>query len=594
MCRVSNNTERLAANNSDTISIITIITIQGRTRTDNSRIKMRIISLTQNIIYMLLVSVYITYIDAQISYKNLSRIGVFKMRELEYRLSGEPSGQLMVIKLIPNVTGLSICTLDTMTEYRNVVYNLLQPLNETIALTTTTVVRYAGNKRFFGAVIAGAALGVATAAQITAGVALYEARQNTQKIEAIKESIAETHKAIESIQTAQQETVVAIQGIQDQINSQILPKIHEMACNVAEQQLRLLLLQYYTDILATFGPTLQDPVSSKVTIQALARAAGGNLTGLIRSLGYNNQDLRYLLKIDGITGRVIDADPYLGTLVLQISYPTIIKIPGATIAELTAVTYHSQSSNWRTVIPQYVIQRGYTLANIQVDQCSKGGDFILCDNDKTFPMSQASQDCLRGKIEFCSRSAVIDREAPKFALISSNLVANCLAMTCKCEDPEFTINQEPDEPLVILGSDYCKTYFIDTIRIQLGKQLLPNVTLDSSVQLGPVIMLNPIDVSNQISLIESNIRDSEYHLKESMKKLGSSGKQLLYNSMTIAAIIIAVFSTLTLIVMLMCFVSYVRRTSNLESSLNTLEAGPTLAPKGPYSVSAYTNQAYSE
>ncbi|UQM99626.1 fusion protein [meleucus virus] len=532
--------------------------------------------------------------DGQISYKNLSQVGVFKLRELEYRLSGEPSGQLMVIKLLPNVTGLSKCTMGTMEEYKGVIASLLEPVNATIVLTTTSVTEYSGNKKFFGAVIAGAALGVATAAQVTAGVALYEARQNAAQIQAIKDSLTETHRAIETIQTAQKNTVVAIQGIQDQINSQILPRVDELGCEVAEQQLRLLLLQYYTDILTTFGPVLQDPVASKITVQALARAAGGNLTGLVRTLGYDNKDLKYLLKIDGITGNIIDADPQLGTIILQIRYPTIVKIPGAIVTELTSIAYHSSGSNWQTIVPHYIIQRGYTLANIRMEQCSKGDDFVLCENDQTFPMSQASQDCLRGQLEFCSRVMVVDKEAPRFALISGNLVANCLSMTCKCESPEMTVNQEPNEPLVVLGGDTCKTYFIDTIRIQLGKQQLANITLDSSVKLGPIIVLDPIDVSNQISLVESNIQQSEFHLQESIKRLGTPERQQAYNGVAVGAAIISIVSLILTLIMIIGLVSYVRRTANIESSLSTIEAGPTLAPKHPYAMAAYNNPGFTD
>ncbi|TBW47627.1 hypothetical protein E0F17_25720, partial [Escherichia coli] len=55
-------------------------------------------------------------------------------------------------------------------------------------------------ERFFGGVIGTIALGVATSAQITAAVALVEAKQARSDIEKLKEAIRDTNKAVQSVQ----------------------------------------------------------------------------------------------------------------------------------------------------------------------------------------------------------------------------------------------------------------------------------------------------------------------------------------------------------------------------------------------------------
>nr|QIM74018.1 fusion protein [Paramyxoviridae sp.] len=531
-------------------------------------------------------------VKCQISFQNLSTIGVFKFKEYDYRVSGDFNEQFLAIKMIPNISGLGNCTFPVMSEYQRVVANLLQPINSTLVASTSNVDPYAGNKRFFGAIIAGAALGVATAAQVTAGIALYEARQNAAAIAEIKESLHYTHKAIESLQTAQKQAVVAIQGIQDQINSNILPQINSLTCDIAGQQLRLMLLQYYTEMLSSFGPIIQDPLSGHITVQALSQAAGGNITGLMRELGYSSKDLRYILSVNGISANVIDADPAVGSIILKIRYPNMIKIPDVTVMELAYISYHASGGDWVTVGPRFILKRGYSLSNIDISSCTLGDDFLLCSKDVSSPMSLATQSCLRGDTQMCSRASVQDREAPRFLLLQGNLIANCMAINCKCEDPEETITQDPQYPLMVLGGDTCKIHYIDGIRIKLGKVQLPSIVVQGSIALGPIVVLNPIDVSNQLSLVESSVKESSDNLKSAIGALRSQAKVSGVGIVAIIALIVAICSLLTLCVGGCCLARYISRTSTIESSLTTIEHGPTLAPKSGPIVPIYTNPVF--
>ncbi|ATW63188.1 fusion protein [bank vole virus 1] len=530
---------------------------------------------------------------AQLATSQLGSIGVYSVKELEYRVTGEYVTQYLVVQIIPELPTNDNCTRPVVRDYKDSIYNILAPVNETLDIVSTYVGPYSGTKRFVAEIIAGAALGVATAAQITAGIALYEARQNAAQIEAIKSSLKHTNAAIQSLQTAQKQTVVAIRSIQDQINTKIIPQLNTLSCDLIGQQLRLSLLEYYTEILTVFGPIIQSPLNGEVTIQAIARSAGGNLTGLLNELGYNSQDLKNILEINAIRGSVVDVDPILGTLIFNIRYPTFIKIPDATIIQLAYVSFHSGSYDWMTQGPSHIMVRGYTIADVDTTQCTVGSNYLMCPRDTTKPFSSSMNQCLRGNLTYCPRTIVTDRDAPRFLVVKGNLVANCITINCKCEDPEYTIMQAKDEPLVILDNGTCKAHFVDGIRIALGPRKLPTIYLSKEIKLGPVITVNPVEVSHQLSVIEDNIENSEAHLKIAIEKLNNVPQLNGSYVSPVVAIVISVVSLCVTLVVAFLLYRYINHVQNLRFNLDTIEKGPTLAPKGHHYPGSYLNQGFS-
>ncbi|UQM99574.1 fusion protein [denestis virus] len=543
--------------------------------------------------FLLIIIIIILPNNAQVSFKDLGAIGVFPIKELDYRVTGDYSTQFLIVQLVPNITHTSNCTLTPLTAYKNTISKLLAPINETLALTSSQMLPYYGNKRFVAEIMAGAALTVATSAQITAGIALYEARQNAAQIEAIKESLKHTNAAIQSLQTAQKETVVAIQGLQEQINTHIIPQINHITCELASQQLRVRLLEYYTEMLTIFGPIFQAPLSGEVTIQALSRAANGNLTGLLAELGYSGTDLHNILEINGIKGTVIDVDPSLGTLIFVIKYPTFIKVPDATIVQLAYISYHSGPYDWLTQGPDFLMVRGYTIADIDPTLCTIGPSYMMCPRDTTRPFSMSMTSCLRGNITQCPRVLVTDRDAPRFLILKGNLVVNCITVNCKCESPEHNIIQPPDIPIMILDNSTCSVHFIDGIRVALGKKQLQSVKVDANIELGPVVIVDPLDVSHQLSLVEKSISKSEQHLQIAMDKLNRLPTLTGSSSSVTIAIILSIISIVIVIIMIIILYRYMNHLTNLRTNLETIEKGPTLAPKQSAYTNAYINQGFS-
>ncbi|UQM99582.1 fusion protein [denalis virus] len=531
--------------------------------------------------------------SCQLAIEKLNPIGVYSVKEYEYRVTGDQIPQFLVVQLIPNITSTSSCTLDSFEGYKSAIYNLLAPVNESLTLTSTYVNPYINNKKFVAEIIAGSALALATSAQITAGIALYEARQNAAQIEAIKDSLRETNAAIQSLQTAQKQTVVAIRGLQDQINSQIVPQLNSLSCQVAGNQLRIKLLEFYTEIISIFGPILQSPLNGEVTIQALSRAAGGNLTGLLNEMGYTSTDLKNILEIKGIKGSVIDVDPWLGSLVFVIKYPTFIKVPDATIIQLAYVSYHAGSSDWMTQGPEYIMVRGYTIADIDTRSCTVGSDYLMCPQDTTRPFSTMMTSCMRGNITQCPRSLVTERDAPRFLVIKGNLVVNCVSVNCKCEDPEYSILQSPDTPLLVLDNATCKAHFIDGIRIALGPKKLPTIRIDHNLNLGPVVLIDKLDISHQLSAVEESVSESEEHLKNAVDKLDNLARLQGSGSYVIISLILSVISIAACCIMSLVLYRYINYVNNIQSNLDTIEKGPTLAPKSYQAYGHYTNQGFS-
>ncbi|ACL97358.1 fusion protein [Nariva virus] len=538
----------------------------------------------------------ITNVFGQIHLANLSSIGVFVTKTLDYRTTSDPTEQLLVINMLPNISNIQDCAQGVVNEYKHLISSLLTPINDTLDLITSNINPYSGRNKLFGEIIAGAALTVATSAQITAGVALYEARQNAKDIAAIKESLGYAYKAIDKLTTATREITVVINELQDQINNRLIPRINDLACEVWATRLQAMLLQYYAEIFSVIGPNLQDPLSGKISIQALARAAGGNIKLMVDELNYSGQDLSRLVKVGAIKGQIIDADPSLGVVIIKMRYPNIIKIPNVAISELSYVSYSSDGQDWITTGPNYIVTRGYSIANIQTSSCSVGDDFVLCDRDMTYPMSQVTQDCLRGNIALCSRMVVRDREAPRYLILQGNMVANCMSITCRCEEPESEIYQSPDQPLTLLTRDTCDTHVVDGIRIRLGVRKLPTISVINNITLGPIITTDPIDVSNQLNAVVSTIDQSAELLHQAQRVLSERARGARDHILATAAIVICVVLAVLILVLLIGLVYLYRTQNEILVKTTMLEQVPTFAPKSfPMESQIYsgkTNKGY--
>nr|AFU93448.1 fusion protein [avian paramyxovirus 1] len=123
----------------------------------------------------------------------------------------------IIVKLLPNMPrDKEACAKAPLEAYNRTLTTLLTPLGDSIRKIQGSVSTSGGRrqKRFIGAVIGSVALGVATAAQITAAAALIQANKNAANILRIKESIAATNEAVHEVTDGLSQLSVAVGKMQ--------------------------------------------------------------------------------------------------------------------------------------------------------------------------------------------------------------------------------------------------------------------------------------------------------------------------------------------------------------------------------------------
>lgn len=478
-------------------------------------------------------------IRCQIAFSQLTKVGVIKAKNYRLKIKGPMTEQLMIINFIPNLSNMSNCTVRSLTNYKNLLTRVLKPVNDSITLMRSYITTRDNNLRFAGAIIGGIALGVATAAQITAGVALYNSINNAKAINQLKDAVKNSNKAIEMLQAAGAKTVVAINALQDQINMQIVPAVNQLGCQVAENSLSLKLNQYFSEISLIFGPNLRDPASETISIQTLSRAFNGDFESLLSSLKYDKQDLLDVMESDSIRGRIIDVDMVNYMMTLQIEYPSMIDISDATIQEFNLISYNDQGTEWVSVFPRRVLIRGNFLSNIDITGCSRTQTSYICLQDTSSPISLPLFSCATGDTSQCARERVVNSYVSRFALSDGVVFANCMHIPCMCKDPSHSIIQDTYSTNVMISEKYCREVFINGIYITLGTSQLNRSTFASNVELGKPVVTDPIDVGNQLANVKKDLDKAGDYLNKSNDILKRVNPSIVNTSTMVFLIIIS-------------------------------------------------------
>nr|QXT58663.1 fusion protein [Peste des petits ruminants virus] len=474
-------------------------------------------------------------VASQIHWGNLSKIGIVGTGSASYKVMTRPSQQTLVIKLMPNITAIDNCTKSEISEYKRLLITVLKPVEDALSVITKNVRPIQAltpgrrTRRFAGAVLAGVALGVATAAQITAGVALHQSLMNSQAIESLKASLEKSNQAIEEIRLANKETILAVQGVQDYINNELIPSVHKMSCELVGHKLSLKLLRYYTEILSVFGPSLRDPIAAEISIQALSYALGGDINKILDKLGYSGEDFLAILESKGIKARVTYVDTRDYFIILSIAYPTLSEIKGVIVHKMEAVSYNIGAQEWYTTIPKYVATQGYLISNFDETSCVFTPGGTVCSQNALYPMSPLLQECFRGSTKSCARTLVSGTISNRFILSKGNLIANCASVLCKCYTTETIISQDPDKLLTVIASDKCPVVEVDGVTIQVGSREYPDSVYLHKIDLGPAISLEKLDVGtnlgNAVTRLENakELLDASDQILKTVKGVPFSG-----------------------------------------------------------------------
>nr|QZU27218.1 fusion protein [Kanhgag paramyxovirus] len=415
----------------------------------------------------------------------------------------------MVIKMVPNLSNITNCHITITDEYKNMIKRILTPINNALTRMRSAIQDRVSNVRFWGAVVGGVALGVATSAQITAGIALHNSNQNAKAILNMKESIEKSNEAISKLQNSVAGTVIAISALQEQINTQIIPMINQLSCDVLNNKLGLRLNQYFSEISLVFGPSLQYPATSTLSIQAIAQAFNGDFQSLLETLGYSDEDFLDVLESNSIQARIIDVSLEGLFIVLQIEYPSLVNVPDAIVQEFNLISYNYDGQEWMSIFPSQILIRGSFLSNIDIDKCVPTKNNMICPHDTSSPISEQLYSCLLGNTSSCARMPVVNSHVSRYALSEGVLFANCVPLACHCKSTEQAIIQEASTTTVMIHKDYCEEIFIDGVYITLGRKVLNRTEYSTNISVGYPTTLDPVDISNELSDVKKQLEDSK-------------------------------------------------------------------------------------
>nr|AEQ38114.1 fusion glycoprotein F [Henipavirus hendraense] len=487
-------------------------------------------------------------------YEKLSKIGLVKGITRKYKIKSNPLTKDIVIKMIPNVSNVSKCTGTVMENYKSRLTGILSPIKGAIELYNNNTHDLVGDVKLAGVVMAGIAIGIATAAQITAGVALYEAMKNADNINKLKSSIESTNEAVVKLQETAEKTVYVLTALQDYINTNLVPTIDQISCKQTELALDLALSKYLSDLLFVFGPNLQDPVSNSMTIQAISQAFGGNYETLLRTLGYATEDFDDLLESDSITGQIVYVDLSSYYIIVRVYFPILTEIQQAYVQELLPVSFNNDNSEWISIVPNFVLIRNTLISNIEVKYCLITKKSVICNQDYATPMTASVRECLTGSTDKCPRELVVSSHVPRFALSGGVLFANCISVTCQCQTTGRAISQSGEQTLLMIDNTTCTTVVLGNIIISLGKYLGSINYNSESIAVGPPVYTDKVDISSQISSMNQSLQQSKDYIKEAQKILDTVNPSLI--SM-LSMIILYVLSIAALCIGLITFISFI-------------------------------------
>lgn len=522
---------------------------------------------------LILILVNINLTEPQIATSDLSKIGIITGKSYGLKIQSPLTQQHLVIKFIPNVNNTSSCDFNgtggPLLEYQRLLDQVLIPINKSLETIKSVITPQIDGTKFWGAVVGGVALGVATSAQITAGIALHNSIQNANAINSMKQSIIESNQAISKLQDAQGNTLIAISGLQDQINSKIIPNLNKLSCDILKTNMKLSFNQYFSLISLVFGPNLRDPASETLSIQAISQAFNGDFESLLNKLGYTEEDFLDILESDSIRGRIIDVDLANYLVIIQIDYPNMVQIKDAFIQEFNLISFNDNGDEWISVFPSQLLIRGNLISNIDLTHCSRTTNNYICMNDKSFPISSSLYDCVKGKLTSCARSHVVNSYVPRFALSNGVLFANCLFISCSCKSTGLSIIQDVKTSNTMISQEICSEVVIDGMNVRVGKRSLNRTEFSSNLEFGQPIVTDKIDVSNQLAQVEKDLQQSRDFLEKSNLILKRVNPMIVNTDSMVALIVITVLILIWVIISL-CWLIFLTRLVSSISKYNSI------------------------
>nr|QCX35335.1 fusion protein [avian paramyxovirus 1] len=467
----------------------------------------------------------------------------------------------IIVKLLPNMPkDKEACARAPLEAYNRTLTALLTPLGDSIRRIQGSVSTSGGRrrKRFVGAVIGSVALGVATAAQVTAAAALIQANQNAANILRLKESIAATNEAVHEVTDGLSQLAVAVGKMQQFVNDQFNNTARELDCIKITQQVGVELNLYLTELTTAFGPQITSPALTRLTIQALYNLAGGNMDYLLTKLGVGNNQLSSLIGSGLITGYPILYDPQTQLLGIQVNLPSVGNLNNMRATYLETLSVSTTKGFASALVPKVVTQVGSVIEELDTSYCIESDLDLYCTRIVTFPMSPGIYSCLSGNTSACMYSKTEGALTTPYMTLKGSVIANCKITTCRCADPPGIISQNYGEAVSLIDRHSCNVLSLDGITLRLSGEFDATYQRNISILDSQVIVTGNLDISAELGNVNNSISNALDKLAESNNKLDKVNIRLTSASALITYIVLTglslMFGALSLV--LVCYLMY--------------------------------------
>nr|ADU52866.1 fusion protein [avian paramyxovirus 1]AIQ78344.1 fusion protein [avian paramyxovirus 1] len=451
----------------------------------------------------------------------------------------------IIVKLLPNMPkDKEACAKAPLEAYNRTLTTLLTPLGDSIRRIQESVTTSGGRRqrRFIGAVIGSVALGVATAAQITAASALIQANQNAANILRLKESIAATNEAVHEVTDGLSQLAVAVGKMQQFVNDQFNNTAQELDCIKITQQVGVELNLYLTELTTVFGPQITSPALTQLTVQALYNLAGGNMDYLLTKLGVGNNQLSSLIGSGLVTGNPILYDSQTQLLGIQVNLPSVGNLNNMRATYLETLSVSTTKGFASALVPKVVTQVGSVIEELDTSYCIGTDLDLYCTRIVTFPMSPSIYSCLSGNTSACMYSKTEGALTTPYMALKGSVIANCKMTTCRCVDPPGIISQNYGEAVSLIDRHSCNVLSLDGITLRLSGEFDATYQKNISILDSQVIVTGNLDISTELGNVNNSISNALDKLEESNSKLDKVNVKLTSTSALITYIILTVIS----------------------------------------------------
>nr|UNG40387.1 fusion protein [Newcastle disease virus class 1]UNG40389.1 fusion protein [Newcastle disease virus class 1] len=467
----------------------------------------------------------------------------------------------IIIKLLPNMPkDKEQCAKSPLDAYNRTLTTLLTPLGDSIRRIQDSVTTSGGERqeRLIGAIIGGVALGVATAAQITAASALIQANQNAANILKLKESIAATNEAVHEVTSGLSQLAVAVGKMQQFVNEQFNKTAQEIDCIKITQQIGVELNLYLTELTTVFGPQITSPALTQLTIQALYNLAGGNMDYMLTKLGVGNNQLSSLISSGLISGNPILYDSQTQLLGIQVTLPSVGNLNNMRATYLETLSVSTNKGYASALVPKVVTQVGSVIEELDTSHCIETDLDLYCTRIVTFPMSPGIFSCLGGNTSACMYSKTEGALTTPYMTLKGSVIANCKMTTCRCADPPGIISQNYGEAVSLIDKKVCNILTLDGITLRLSGEFDATYQKNISIQDSQVVITGNLDISTELGNVNNSISNALDKLEESNSKLNKVNVRLTSTSALITYIVLTTIALICGIVSLVlaCYIMY--------------------------------------